>query len=385
MKLNLGAGDVEIPGFISIDRKLGAEVYPLPYKDGEVEEIRASHVLEHFPFKEVPLVLREWHRVLKPGGIIKIAVPDVEKINSAEYTNHPHKLLWLMGGQKDENDFHKSAFTSEILKIELQAAGFGEFDTWRSEIGDCAALPISLNVAAKKVAAAQPLQVSLKFAAVASVPRLGWQDHFGCIHDALGPHGIRCSWGTGAFWEKCMQKLLKTAVDTGADAIITLDYDTVFTAVDIDSIITRFARNPHIDALASLQPRRNTGMPLCTVAKDGHKTLIQEITNAPFECETAHFGLTVIRATALKKMPYPWLWGQPGTGGDFDASDAVDADIYFWKKFRAVGNKLFTDPSIRVGHLEMMVSIFEDGEEKDGTINVENKHLTINQWREKYQ
>jgi predicted SAM-dependent methyltransferase len=94
IKLNIGAGCVDIPGYTPIDRKLGTEAYPLPqYTDNSVDEIRASHILEHFPFAEVPNVLAEWVRALKPGGTIKIAVPDIAKIDAGD----PKAPFYLMG------------------------------------------------------------------------------------------------------------------------------------------------------------------------------------------------------------------------------------------------------------------------------------------------
>ena len=51
------AGDVVLEGFTPIDRKLGSEVYPLNYKDGSVDEIYASHVLEHFKLDDIQAVL----------------------------------------------------------------------------------------------------------------------------------------------------------------------------------------------------------------------------------------------------------------------------------------------------------------------------------------
>ena len=60
LRLNLGAGRVRIDGWTPIDRQFGSEAYPLKdYADGSVDEIRASHLLEHFPFAEVPRVLAE--------------------------------------------------------------------------------------------------------------------------------------------------------------------------------------------------------------------------------------------------------------------------------------------------------------------------------------
>src|SRR5262247_2208869 len=54
IKLNLGGGLRKIPGYQNIDRKLGTEVYPLrEWADNSIDEIRASHILEHFPYREI--------------------------------------------------------------------------------------------------------------------------------------------------------------------------------------------------------------------------------------------------------------------------------------------------------------------------------------------
>ena len=79
IRLNLGAGAVPIQGFTPIDRRTGAEVYPLAYLVGSVDEIRASHVLEHFPQLKIAAVLLDWVAALKPGGKLTIAVPDFDK------------------------------------------------------------------------------------------------------------------------------------------------------------------------------------------------------------------------------------------------------------------------------------------------------------------
>ena len=47
-------------------------------KDNSVDLIYASHVLEYFDRTEVIAVLKEWHRVLKPGATLRLAVPDFE-------------------------------------------------------------------------------------------------------------------------------------------------------------------------------------------------------------------------------------------------------------------------------------------------------------------
>lgn len=52
----------------------------LPFKNESVDVIYSSHVLEHFTRCKAPLFLKECYRVLKPNGIIRIVVPDLEQI-----------------------------------------------------------------------------------------------------------------------------------------------------------------------------------------------------------------------------------------------------------------------------------------------------------------
>jgi ubiquinone/menaquinone biosynthesis C-methylase UbiE len=58
--------------------------------------IYASHVIEYFDINEVKEVLREWRRVLKPGGELRVAVPDFEAMNIL-YHNGKVKLEDIIG------------------------------------------------------------------------------------------------------------------------------------------------------------------------------------------------------------------------------------------------------------------------------------------------
>lgn len=53
---------------------------PLPYLDGVFDAAYASHVLEHLTLPQATAFLAEINRVLKPGGLVRLAVPDLEGI-----------------------------------------------------------------------------------------------------------------------------------------------------------------------------------------------------------------------------------------------------------------------------------------------------------------
>ena len=134
------------------------------FADNSIDEIYASHVLEHLGFRdELPAALREMRRVLKTGGTLKISVPDFERLCSMFV--HPQVpkearfslMMHVFGAQEDAYDFHKVGLTWEFLLGFLGQAGFTtvkrveEFGLFKdySSFRRFGAL-ISLNVEAKK-------------------------------------------------------------------------------------------------------------------------------------------------------------------------------------------------------------------------------------------
>jgi len=97
--------------------------------------IYASHILEHFGRSEVGDVLKEWYRVLAPGGTVRIAVPDFAAV-VALYEHEGLKdgtsgLVGLVcGGQRDSYDFHKIIFDEPFLTYLLTRAGFSGVRRW---------------------------------------------------------------------------------------------------------------------------------------------------------------------------------------------------------------------------------------------------------------
>jgi predicted SAM-dependent methyltransferase len=133
MKLHLGCGEKYIPGFIHVDVQDYPHVdYRVPVDrlsfaaDGSVDLIYACHVLEHFGRHETDQVLAEWFRVLRQGGVLRLAVPDFAAVASRyQQTGNLSELIGLVsGGQRNEYDFHKMVFDEKLLRERLLKAGF---------------------------------------------------------------------------------------------------------------------------------------------------------------------------------------------------------------------------------------------------------------------
>jgi len=134
MKLHIGCGKRIINGWVNIDLDPAnkpdivddAETLSL-INDGSADIIYASHVLEHFKRNNTLKVLQLWHSKLKPGGVLRLAVPDFEKVVQA-YTSRglPLKTLlgFLVGGQKNDLDNHYMVFDFNLLESTLKKANY---------------------------------------------------------------------------------------------------------------------------------------------------------------------------------------------------------------------------------------------------------------------
>ena len=103
----------------------------LPYRPDTVDEIRTVQVLEHVEAKRVPLVLRHWHELLKPGGICHVDVPDFEETARLllAQPDEPSKDWYyrlVYGSQKNAHAYHRSGFSPARLERLLCEAGFRE-------------------------------------------------------------------------------------------------------------------------------------------------------------------------------------------------------------------------------------------------------------------
>ena len=139
--IHLGCGEQNDSRWINID----AQPFPHIHFVGSVEKlpmfpanyadlIYACHVLEHISYLQYLNVLEEWRRVLKPGGILRIALPDFDKLiaiyQSEKDRNIELTLPPLMGAQDCEHGFHRGIFNERHLSNLFFTAGFREVRRW---------------------------------------------------------------------------------------------------------------------------------------------------------------------------------------------------------------------------------------------------------------
>lgn len=326
-------------------------------------------MLEHFGRIESLEVLKDWARVLKPGGILRVSVPDLEKVVSHMKNGGEGGELFIMGAQSDEDDYHKSVWTESKLVEAMDLAGLDVFGPWSDDVDDCSSYPISLNMKAIK-----PEEEELpagKLSAIMSVPRYGSNASRGIIQGALKPWKINLITSQGVFWHHLMQGHFEQALADGVDICVAIDYDSCFTSQMFDTLLTHLCEHPEIDALAAVQMRRMSDKPLLTNFGDENITF----EGKPVPVSTAHFGLTLFRMECFKDLPKPWFVSRPGPDGGY-GDGRMDPDIYFWHHWRECGRTIFMDPQVRIGHVEEMVRYYDEA--------MQPKIVTISDWRQTF-
>jgi GT2 family glycosyltransferase/glycosyltransferase involved in cell wall biosynthesis/SAM-dependent methyltransferase len=132
LMLNLGCGLDIRQGFVNIDlysdspQVVGMDIRRLALADEVVDLILASDILEHFSHREVDDVLKEWARVLKPGGELIIRCPSLRlqvKAYTEGYWDADIASYMIFGGQTNPGDYHCLAFDDKSIKRHLEAVG----------------------------------------------------------------------------------------------------------------------------------------------------------------------------------------------------------------------------------------------------------------------
>jgi predicted SAM-dependent methyltransferase len=133
------------------------------FPEGSIEEIYASHVLEHISQSKMMSTLEGLYRVLEPGGKLKISVPDLDVLCRSMLDpnltpdNKFHVMRMIYGGQVNDFDFHYFGWNWLFMDSFLRGAGFSHIEKVdgfglfkdTSDFKPYGA-PISLNVVATK-------------------------------------------------------------------------------------------------------------------------------------------------------------------------------------------------------------------------------------------
>jgi len=144
-RLNWGCGAEGEPGWINSDQKEGPGVdiscdirEGLPLEADSIDYAVSIHALPEIPFPELVPALTELHRVLKPGGVLRLSLPDLDKAIKAyqrgdrAYFLIPDDDARSLGGkmvvQLTWYGYSRSVFTTDFVEELLSKAGFGRVD-----------------------------------------------------------------------------------------------------------------------------------------------------------------------------------------------------------------------------------------------------------------
>jgi SAM-dependent methyltransferase len=146
IRLNLGSGEQPLPGYINVDLAperrgqqpdVNCDVRDLRgvFSDGYADEILAVHVVEHMWRWEVVDILKEWVRVLKPGGDLILECPNLisaceallqDPVAGAMPDQRGNRTMWCFYGDpswKDPLMCHRWLYTPQSLADVMHEAG----------------------------------------------------------------------------------------------------------------------------------------------------------------------------------------------------------------------------------------------------------------------
>jgi predicted SAM-dependent methyltransferase len=141
LKLNLGCGWRDFGlDWVHIDggdypHLNSKDIVNLPYEDSTVDLIYASHVLEYFDREEAKELLTKWHSKLKPGGVIRLAVPNFEAMVKL-YLEKGYPLSKFLGPlygkmpMGEQTIYHKTTYDFQELESLLKVLTFSNIETY---------------------------------------------------------------------------------------------------------------------------------------------------------------------------------------------------------------------------------------------------------------
>ena len=153
--IDLGAGEAQYhiqegtPIRVDMDPASNPDVLAdarfLPFKDEFADMTYASHLLEHFSFRETINVLNEWVRVTKVDGKLVIVVPNLKWAsnnilhNTQNQADAERSMFMYHSAQKGNlkeahDDFHKAGFTPEsLMGVLSRIKGLGDIEVKTTE------------------------------------------------------------------------------------------------------------------------------------------------------------------------------------------------------------------------------------------------------------
>jgi len=137
LNIELGSGDhpvIDNNNYIHVDIRADqphvevvANCDKLPFPDNTVNKILNQHLIEHIPREKLNEVLKEWLRVLKPGGKVEIICPNLSYIALHWMQGSIDKeqlRKWIYGGQDYAENFHYNGFDYGLITKSFLEAGF---------------------------------------------------------------------------------------------------------------------------------------------------------------------------------------------------------------------------------------------------------------------
>jgi predicted SAM-dependent methyltransferase len=144
LQLNIGCGTLPLDGWINIDL-IGLPVdlrwdihSTLPFKENTVDAIFHEHVMEHIDACHGYFFVKDCYRVLKPGGVLRIVMPDASKYIRS-YIDPEHQFInsWrpgrptpMMALQEEFYGFsHRAIYDFDTVELFCKVAGFSEIES----------------------------------------------------------------------------------------------------------------------------------------------------------------------------------------------------------------------------------------------------------------
>lgn len=191
------------------------------------------------------------------------------------------------------------------------------------------------------------------FTALMSVPRVGWIETFGCLNRASRDLGFESVIVQGVFWGHCIENGLEEILRRGQSKYaLVADYDSVFDTDDILKLHEIIEADPTIDAICPYQVQRESN---CLIVTKDEEEAGSTYRDGVFDIKTGHFGLTLVRLSALDRLPRPLFHSTPDASGGWREGKTCD-DIYFWDQMRQYSRRICMTDKVRIGHLQLFIT-----------------------------